>query len=78
MTALAASLESVGLYWLVVSALAATAVWGAAAAIAACLRRHSAEARHRVWAVSMIVVLLAPLLAPVLPAPRLWKWTRET
>ena len=67
MTALVDNLESVGLYWLIVWTLAATAVWGAAAVIVICLRRHSAQARYRIWAVSMIIVLLSPLLRQCCP-----------
>jgi beta-lactamase regulating signal transducer with metallopeptidase domain len=77
MTAFNSSLELAGMSWLVVWALTATAVWGAATAIAACLRRHSAHARHRVWAISMLIFLLAPVLAPALPVPRWWNWAVE-
>ncbi|HEV3415921.1 MAG TPA: M56 family metallopeptidase, partial [Pirellulales bacterium] len=70
-----ANWESIGLYWLIVWTLAATAVWGGALVLTACLRRHSAQARHRVWANSMVVALIAPLLAPLLPVPRWWSWS---
>ena len=77
MTPFLANLESSGLYWLIVWGLAATAVWGGAAVVAFCLRRHSAQARHRVWALSMIAALAAPCLAPVIPVPRWWRWTEQ-
>ena len=43
MTPFLANLVSSGLYWLIVWSLAATAVWGGAAVVAFCLRRHSAS-----------------------------------
>jgi beta-lactamase regulating signal transducer with metallopeptidase domain/thiol-disulfide isomerase/thioredoxin/protocatechuate 3,4-dioxygenase beta subunit len=72
-----ANWESIGLYWLIIWTLAATAVWAGATVLAVCLSRHSAQARHRVWVLSMIVVLIAPLVAPYLPVPRWWKWSNE-
>ncbi len=77
MTPFLANLESSGLYWLIVLGLAATAVWGGAAVAAFSLRRHSAQARHRIWALSMLAALAAPCLAPLIPVPRWWRWTEQ-
>ncbi len=77
MTPFLANLESSGLYWLIVWGLAATAVWGGAAVAAFCLRRHSAQVRHRIWALSMLAALAGPCLAPMIPVPRWWRWTEQ-
>ena len=77
MTPFLANLESSGLYWLIVWGLAATAVSGGAAVAAFSLRRHSAQARHRIWALSMLAALAAPCLAPVIPVPRWWRWSDQ-
>ena len=74
---LIANWESISLYWFIVWTLTATAVWAGAAGWAACLRRNSAHARHRVWMLSMFAVLIAPLVAPLLPLPRWWSWSHE-
>src|SRR5580704_16363026 len=64
------------LSWLIVWTLTATAAWSLAALLSRCLRRHSAQARHRVWAISMVLVLFAPLLVlsaeRLLPTQRWW------
>ncbi len=46
-------------------------VLGAAAAIAACLRRRTAAARHAVWAGAILATLALPFLSGVLPPLRL-------
>jgi beta-lactamase regulating signal transducer with metallopeptidase domain len=74
---LIANWESISLYWFIVWTLTATAVWAGAAGWAAFLRRNSAHARHRVWMLSMFAVLIAPLVAPLLPLPRWWSWSHE-
>ncbi len=71
-------LTSLGL--LIAWTLTATAAWSLAAALVCILQCPAFDAvpRHRVWAISMVVVLLAPLFvlllaSPLLPAHRWWK-----
>jgi beta-lactamase regulating signal transducer with metallopeptidase domain len=61
--------ESVSVLWSIfqVFAISSAVIWMSAFALAALLRRSSAAVRHRLWAFSMLAVLLAPVAAPWLP-----------
>ena len=58
---------------LLVLAISATVVWLAAWLLSTFFARRSAAQRHRIWAWSMITVMVAPLIVSWLPVPHvLW------
>ena len=60
--------SSAAALFLLAAYVKATLVFGAAWAVAGCLRKRSAAARHQVWAVATLAALALPLLTAVLPS----------
>ena len=64
--------RELGTLLLLTVALSSTAIWLATGATSFLLRRGSAACRHRLWGLSMLGVMIAPIVILELPLPR---WT---
>ncbi|WP_010582323.1 thioredoxin [Schlesneria paludicola] len=61
-------------FLLVMLAVSSTCIWLATCIAVVLGRRGSAAIRHRLWGLSMVAVLVAPILISTLPTPRWTTW----
>lgn len=65
------------LFLLCALAISSTCIWFLTGLIIVVWRRASAAIRHRLWGMSMLAVLIAPVLIAVLPIPRWTRWDQS-
>lgn len=63
---------------LVSIAISATLVWLLTGLVALAWLRASAATRHRLWGISMVAVLAAPVVVTCVPIPRWFEWNKST